>query len=498
MKGKKKLSLIRLQQASQMAWALPLRLHHDQQGTIGIVGVFTLLALVILLGMVMNTGQQIDQKIKMQNAADAATYAGGVTLARNMNSLAFTNQLMSEVFALTAFMRESAARRAESLTPEMLDNWERIGQFMFRPSEFPKFADLGLAINEKIPPARAVEGDREMIFTFSEWAAAGSDLMLPVFEGILAERLIPQFQVALVETSPLMVQAAVDETARRHGQSWPNHVALRAALWRTLGDPVGGASEMTRSSLPVVNPVGGTELDMGGYFNLARTTRDQLAQMYLRQWNNAVLRHFDHLGQMSQFSNLWRIFTRGELERLLNEEYPSSNLPHVLRSRRHDEVEFEQDFMFVGVVYRDRRGDMMPGVFRNPVQSDTTAFAQVTLFVPEPRLVWAHFTDRGGGPGDPSGGGIPGQPNPFPTEEPDPIPSPPGESWWAVVVQPGGWHSGSWSLFNQNWSTQITPATAQDLQHILGTAPYIYGDLGLDLPQLQGLTTQDVRWINHH
>ncbi len=200
---------------------LPSRLHRDQRGTISIVGVFTLLALVILLGMVMNTGQQVDQKIKMQNAADAATYSGGVVLARNMNSLAFTNQLLSEVFALTAFMREAQARRAESLTPEMLDNWERIGQFMFTPSEFSKFAELGLAINEKIPPMREVDGDREMIFAFSEWAAAGSELMLPVFEGILAEGLIPQFQVALVETTPYMVQTAVDETAQRHGQAWP-------------------------------------------------------------------------------------------------------------------------------------------------------------------------------------------------------------------------------------------------------------------------------------
>jgi hypothetical protein len=490
--------LDRIDRARRAALGLPVRLHRDQRGTIGIVGVFTLLALVILLGMVMNTGQQVDQKIKMQNAADAATYAGGVTLARNMNSLAFTNQLLSEVFALTAFMREAQARRAESLTPEMLDNWERIGRFMFRPSEFSKFAELGLAIDEKIPPERALEGDREMVFAFSEWAAAGSDLMLPVFEGILAEGLIPQFQVALVETTPFMVQTAVDETARRHGQAWPNQVPLRAALWRTVGDPVGGASEMGRGTLPVVNPVGGTELDMTGYFNTARTTRDQLAHMYLRQWNNAVLTHFDYLGKMNQFSNLWRIFTRGELDRLLNEEYPTTNLPHVLRTRRPGEAELEQDYMFVGVVYRSQRNDVMPGVFRNPMQSDTTAFAQISLFVPEPRLVWGHFTDRGGGPGDPSGGGIPGQPNPFPSPDPDPTPSPPGETWWAVVVQSSSWHGGAWSLFNQNWSTQITPATAWELHYILGTEPYIYGELGMELPRLQGLSTQDVRWINHH
>ena len=97
-----------------------------------------------------------------------------------------------------------------------------------------------------------------------------------------------------------------------------------------------------------------------------------------------------------------------------------------------------------------------------------------------------------------SGGGIPGFTNPFPAEDPETGPSEPGESWWAVVVQSRGWHGGEWSLFNQNWSTQMSPGTAQQLQYILSTQPYIYGELGLELPRLNELDTQDVRWINHH
>ena len=468
----------------------------------GIVALFTLLALVILLGMVVNTGQQLDQKIKMQNAADAATYSGGVVLARNMNSLAFTNQLLSEVFALTAFMRESQARRAESLTPEILDNWERIGRFMFTPSEFDKFAELGLAIDEKIPPGRAVDGDRQMIFAFSEWAAAGADLMLPVFEGILAEELIPQFQAALVETTPEMVQAAVDLTARRHGQAWPRPATLRAVLWRTSGDPVGGWSESIRGTLPVVNPVRGTELDMDTYFDRSKDERDDLAHMYLRRWNDAVMIHFDRFGRMSQFSNLWRIFTRGELDSLLDVEYPASNLPHVLRSGKPGQWELEEDYMFVGVVYRARRADFMPRVFRNPIASDTVAVAQISLFVPERRLIWAHHTERDHAPDGLSGGGIPGLTNPFPALDPDDEPSPPGASWWSVVTQSRSWHGDEWSLFNQNWSAQLAPATAQLLPLILSSRPYIHGDvdgqLARGLPRLDRLTTQDVRWINHH
>ena len=44
-----------------------------------------LMVLAMLLGMVMNVGRQIDGKIRMQNTADAATYSGGVVLARGFD-----------------------------------------------------------------------------------------------------------------------------------------------------------------------------------------------------------------------------------------------------------------------------------------------------------------------------------------------------------------------------------------------------------------------------
>ena len=34
---------------------------------------------------------------------------------------------------------------------------------------------------------------------------------------------------------------------------------------------------------------------------------------------------------MSNFFDLWRTFTCGQLEKLLTLEYPQSNLPHLLR-----------------------------------------------------------------------------------------------------------------------------------------------------------------------
>src|SRR5580765_259896 len=112
------------------------RLHRDQRGAMSLVSVVALLMLTMILGMVMNSARHVDQKVKMQNAADAATWTGGVVIARGMNSLAFTNHLLSDVFALTAFMREAHARSSDSLAAEILDNWERIGPFM-STSEYP-------------------------------------------------------------------------------------------------------------------------------------------------------------------------------------------------------------------------------------------------------------------------------------------------------------------------------------------------------------------------
>ncbi len=64
-----------------------------------IVAVFSVLMLTMLLGMIMNVGRQVDGKIRMQNAADAAAYSGGVMLARGMNAVVFTNRLMCDVCA---------------------------------------------------------------------------------------------------------------------------------------------------------------------------------------------------------------------------------------------------------------------------------------------------------------------------------------------------------------------------------------------------------------
>ena len=122
----------------------------DERGSISFATVFALLLLTMLLGMVINTGRQIDSKVKLQNAADAATYSSGVVLARGMNTLAYSNHLLCEVMAMTAFLREGRDRHADPLVPEILAAWDRIGPVLER-SGFEKFEALGQAIPQKTP-----------------------------------------------------------------------------------------------------------------------------------------------------------------------------------------------------------------------------------------------------------------------------------------------------------------------------------------------------------
>ncbi|MEY4176539.1 MAG: hypothetical protein RLY70_113 [Planctomycetota bacterium] len=474
------------------------RLRSDQAGSISIASVFALLLLVMLLGMVMNSSRHVDRKVRLQNAADAVAWSGAQVMARGMNGLAFTNHLLSDVFALTAFFREARDRDAQRYTTEILDNWERIGPFM-ATSEFPPFAGLGEAINEKVPI------EREMVTTYSDWASAASEMILPVLEEILATEAIPEYQRALAAATPMMAQQAAAEMSRRHGQAWPRGGPLYGGLWRTIVDPVGGMEESTRRSLPVIDP-SPAATDMGGspalrqdYFTAAVEQREDLAHRYLREWNSESLTVFDQHAPMSQFANLWRGFSCGHLKHLLEVEYPNRNLPFQIRDRAEGPGSqndyLEQDFMFVGVVYQPRSSDWMPGVFHNPAGFDRQAFAQVSLFVPRRRLV--RVIPGQNVPSPSSMGGVPGGVIITPPA-PLPQPPPPGMPAWVVVRQSGDWHPDGWNLVTQNWNAQLVPATAGAIGQILSSVPYASNMPIASPANWLSLSSDDLGNLTHH
>lgn len=484
------------------------RVHSDQRGTISILAIPTLIFFVMLMGMMINVGRHIDDKIKMQNATDAATYSGGVVLARGMNTLAFTNHLLSDVFALTAIMREARDKHSDQFIPEILQAWQQIGP-MFARSEIPKFRALGQAIPQKVPL------EQELVRSYSEMAEAISPLVLPVLEYILQQKLIPKFQRALVRNLPGVAQSATAEVARRYGQNGSGQngsgqqqtqgTPLTAILWRAYVLPVGYPNENdpNQRTLPAIDPdpTDGTDYSAVGsgaaqYLSTAIRQRENLARRYLRMWNawtdpnnyyDDFVQFFDIEGKMSQYSNLWRIFCCGQLQKLLS-EYPQTNLPHVIRMTASglppgeldatvDPISVNQylstNVSYVGLAYRSPLTETSPGMFKNrlsagPGTAGPMAYTQVAMFIPRPRYrccpwAWPRVTQN-------------------------------GVTW---IHNRDNWPT-DWDLINQNWTVQLAPSSSDDLIAIMQSPMTQQFVPGYQPPNLNGVTPQQIRNINSH
>jgi len=465
--------------------------------------------LIMLLGMVMNAGRQVDDKIRMQNAADAAAYSGGVVIARGMNTLAFTNHLLFDVCALTALLREARDRNAEQYVPEVLAAWENVAP-QFSGSGFEKFEKLSQAIPPKVPL------EQDLVTTFGDWGVAASELILPVLEEVLIQQMIPQFQQAVVWAYPVMAQEAAMLSAQRNGPATNNRGPMLGALWRTDGQLVGGSIEMSFDrSLHVVDPVGDVLFDQATYMDRARTQREKHSERYLGirhrrwyhaggwrawSWNDELLWMFDNEAKMGRFGTLWRGFTCGYLHELLEQEYPNTNLPMLIATEQ-DEIgdsneHLERHFTFLGVVYREKLSHFVPGVFRNPVNSDAVAYATVRVFIPRSRLVWHYWQ-----PVAPlkTIGGMPGHPAELPEddsgadEEEEEV-----EGHWVVGRQ--SWVREQWSLLNQHWTAQLVPTTQANLAQTLQTPPPLpeFAEQEIHLPNLGGLSTEEIGRISTH
>jgi hypothetical protein len=532
--------------------------HGDERGTISILAVFALLMFTLLLAMIMNVAFHADDKVKMQNAADASAYTGGVMLARGMNAIAFSNHLLCDVFAMTAFLREGRDRNisgnsddgTESLSDAILSAWEEAGGQLSR-SGFDKFAALGPAVIDMT--SRAPQGrERRMVTAFVELTYAAQEYTLPVYEHILAEELIPKFQRAVILQIPQAAQAATHEIAFRHGALRRGRIPSNArngsaygrqpqgaVLWRTNVRPAGDLSTVMHPMLraiPAIDPSATSPfndyIQLGSlgqvYFDDSVKQRKRLARGFLEEWNADRLIMFKRDARMSMFYWLWRIATCTQLRNLLENDYPDTNLPIMLRRTDSGETladlrragagstvqinrHLEREFDFVTVVYRDHLTDSAPGVFHNPLrtkevnkQSDeklALTFAQVRLFVPKKRTYWVPISHQP--PPPVNTGGTHGS---DPISPPMPLP-PPGEDTddperyhWVTERWPQ-----HWDLLNQNWSVQLVPATAYSIPKILQTPPdgvdvgnLFGGNLRDRLPNFGGLTKDDMDRINTH
>ncbi|MFO1095798.1 MAG: pilus assembly protein TadG-related protein [Planctomycetaceae bacterium] len=484
-------------------------LHSNERGTISILSVFTLLMFTMLLMMVFNVAKQHDDKVRMQNAADAAAYSGGVILARGMNALAFSNHLEADVFAVTAFLREARDRNAAGYVPEVLSAWVTAGG-KFSGAQFPKFQGLDQAITATVPL------EQQFVTAWSQMASAAAQAMLPVFQHILGtpdsqspgarDHLIPEFQRSVVTLVPSLAQDMTLEIALRHGLRQQDLDRLNTnmfrqsnfgagvrgpqvgILWRTSVMPVSysGETDPQTRTLPVVDPEPyqsdyGAMPNGADYLQAARYRRELYAREYLRQWVADMdisrgLGMADQEAAMSQFARLFYSAACGQLLLLLNNEYQNSNVPFVLRNFQTDltSQRIDVDYTYVGVAYRRHVDVMAPRMYRNPLSqsADAQTYAAVTVFIPRARFhccPWAfpvRTTDSSGNPQVRYVDNL----DPWPFE---------------------------WSTFNQNWTCKLVPATSHALPDILAANPGGPAQ-GFRMPALNGAQVRDVRALNTH
>ncbi len=543
------------------------RFHQDQRGAMSFVTLFTVLMLSFLLGMLLNVCKISDEKIRMQDATDAATYSSGVVMARGMNSLAFTNHLLCDVFALTAFLQtgstcgtpegpDTLALRITTAYLETGSSWprEKFGLNYLLP-DLPRqnwgFTKEHLGVGDNNPqdgflPESILFGarqNREMVQTFSSWAKNFSNEVLPSLQNILDRELIPTYQRMLTEQINSMVQETAQNIALRNLNGERNDTV--AAIWRSdslksdgeqvdawkFGDTPPDSDRIVPIGLPVVDPLGEIRqsghsssfpVDMSKFYeNTARAQRKRLSEGYLAQWNQEKLLAFDHLDGMSQFTTIWRGTSKAKLKRLLEDQYPNSNLPHVIwtperiaaepgpaankedlrhklcfnYSPRERNREIHDCYTFVGVVKKTQFAPFLPRLmnapmFKNPLAGEQRmTFAQGLLYLPVPRLVYETFpvpccdisiTQPSMSVSNSDGTGI--------SITPGSVSSQIRHSGQSISDFRRQAHSIQWNLLNQNWQFKLCPARHDGLKSILAK----------NEPAFDKLEPVDIRRLNTH
>jgi Flp pilus assembly protein TadG len=451
-------------------------LHRDENGVMSVLSVFAMLALAILLGMVMNSGIQVDGKIRMQNAADAAAYSGAITLTRGMNTVAFTNHLLCEVFSLTAILREGNEPNEKEYVSKNLTAWKKVAS-QLSESNFNKFTQLATAIKAKTTSEQSVAD------TYLAWIKAVSDKQLSSFETVLSEELIPKFQRKVLQYYPEIAQEVAEAVSQLNGTPDHDRGTMHAALWRTSGELV------AYPTLPVIDPTEDSD-----YLEAAKAERNAWAKAYLDQWNAAMMPFFDRCGgRMSQFGVLWRGFTCGQLNKLIS-EYENNNLPmQIQKTSNIANSEYLDAYLtVVGAAYWGKPMAFAPKLLKNLVASDSNVlitYAEARIFVPKAHLVYKISTAGTHTTSDTLGlGGVTGNDSQSLALSASTTTTTAGTT---VVYQSV---PTDWNMFNQHWVCQLVPATASGLATILQTAP---SSVSGSLPAV-GLTSEEIQTVSPH
>lgn len=103
-----------------------------EEGNVTFLAIITMLAFVILIGYVGNVGYSVQQKLELQNAADAASYSSAVWQARGMNAVTTTNHVMGEATALMVLIESLGGPELDG-TKESNSEIERLNECINNP-----------------------------------------------------------------------------------------------------------------------------------------------------------------------------------------------------------------------------------------------------------------------------------------------------------------------------------------------------------------------------
>jgi hypothetical protein len=420
--------------------SIATRFHRDERGVTSVLSLVAVLTFTMLLVMLTNVVRHVDDKVRMQNTADAATFSGAVVLARGMNSIALANHLQAETLALTALTRVLDERGSLSARQLRLMMEFILGA----PEPFAPLADNRLLVNYQ----------RDVLSLMPQIAQDTTN-------EIALRHGLRRGQVA-DGRGPVRFDPATDSGPR--GPLW-------GVLWRSSAVSVGSEDQEDPQlrSLPIVDPnLDGTDItvlpNIGDWQSLAVVQRLEISSEYLRNWVDDVAQATGRVDASLMQESM------KQLLHLLEVEYPTTNLPMMLRSSLSAEGERRnrdllEDYSLMGVVYRSPDSEHGPKLFRNPMSanSDSMAFAQAALFLPRPRYrccPWEVEADRG------------------------------------TVLNRDPW-PGEWDSFNQTWSAKLVPCDAETAHKVLQTQPPFPAD-GMRPLQLDNVQPIDLERVNTH
>jgi hypothetical protein len=109
-----------------VSWRFLQRLHRNDQGQVVPLFMLGVLALVLLVVMVLNTGEQITTRMRVQDAADAAAITQATWVARSLNVLSMNNVAITQAAALVIITEALIPPLAEASKETLLKYKENL------------------------------------------------------------------------------------------------------------------------------------------------------------------------------------------------------------------------------------------------------------------------------------------------------------------------------------------------------------------------------------